>query len=33
MSVPLLLLCATACPAKVIEIEPGFDPDDPAHPK
>ena len=26
-------MCATACPAKVIEIEPGFDPDDPAHPK
>ena len=26
-------LCATVCPAKVIEIEAGFDPDDPAHPK
>jgi NADH-quinone oxidoreductase subunit I len=26
-------MCATVCPAKVIEIEPGFDPNDPAHPK
>lgn len=26
-------LCATVCPARVIEIEAGFDPDDPAHPK
>ena len=26
-------MCATVCPAKVIEIEAGFDPDDPAHPK
>ena len=26
-------LCATVCPAKVIEIEAGFDPDDAAHPK
>ena len=26
-------LCATVCPAKVIEIEAGFDPDDVAHPK
>lgn len=26
-------LCATVCPAKVIEIEAGFDPEDPAHPK
>lgn len=26
-------MCATVCPAKVIEIEPGFDPEDPAHPK
>jgi NADH-quinone oxidoreductase subunit I len=26
-------MCATVCPAKVIEIEPGFDADDPAHPK
>lgn len=26
-------LCATVCPAKVIEIEAAFDPDDPAHPK
>ena len=25
-------LCATVCPAKVIEIETGFDPDDVAHP-
>jgi NADH-quinone oxidoreductase subunit I len=26
-------LCATVCPAKVIEIEAAFNPDDPAHPK
>ena len=26
-------LCATVCPAKVIEIEAAFDPSDPAHPK
>jgi len=26
-------LCATVCPAKVIEIEAAFDPEDPAHPK
>lgn len=26
-------MCATVCPAKVIEIEAGFDPNDPAHPK
>jgi NADH-quinone oxidoreductase subunit I len=26
-------LCATVCPAKVIEIEAGFDPSDAAHPK
>jgi len=26
-------MCATVCPAKVIEIEAGFDPDDVAHPK
>ena len=26
-------LCATVCPAKVIEIEAGFDPSDTAHPK
>lgn len=26
-------LCATVCPAKVIEIDAAFDPDDPAHPK
>lgn len=26
-------LCATVCPAKVIEIEAGFDPSDVAHPK
>ena len=26
-------MCATVCPAKVIEIEAGFDLDDPAHPK
>lgn len=26
-------MCATVCPAKVIEIEAGFDPADPAHPK
>jgi NADH-quinone oxidoreductase subunit I len=26
-------MCATVCPAKVIEIEAGFDPSDPAHPK
>lgn len=26
-------LCATVCPARVIEIQAGFDPDDPAHPK
>ena len=26
-------LCATVCPAKCIEIEAAFDPDDPAHPK
>ena len=26
-------MCATVCPAKVIEIEAGFDPDDPAHPE
>ncbi len=26
-------MCATVCPAKVIEIEAGFDPTDPAHPK
>ena len=26
-------LCATVCPAKVIEIEAGFDPTDTAHPK
>ena len=25
-------LCATVCPAKVIEIEAGFDPTDPTHP-
>jgi NADH-quinone oxidoreductase subunit I len=25
-------LCATVCPARVIEIEPGFDPSDTAHP-
>jgi NADH-quinone oxidoreductase subunit I len=26
-------MCATVCPAKVIEIEAGFDPADPEHPK
>jgi NADH-quinone oxidoreductase subunit I len=26
-------MCATVCPSKVIEIEAGFDPDDPKHPK
>jgi len=26
-------MCATVCPARVIEIEAGFDPGDPAHPK
>jgi len=26
-------MCATVCPAKVIEIEAGFDANDPAHPK
>jgi len=26
-------MCATVCPAKVIEIEAAFDPDDTAHPK
>jgi NADH-quinone oxidoreductase subunit I len=26
-------MCATVCPAKVIEIEAGFDLDDPVHPK
>jgi NADH-quinone oxidoreductase subunit I len=26
-------MCATVCPAKVIEIEAAFDPQDPAHPK
>ena len=26
-------MCATVCPAKVIEIEAGFDPSDAAHPK
>lgn len=26
-------MCATVCPAKVIEIEPGFDASDPEHPK
>ncbi len=26
-------MCATVCPAKVIEIDAGFDPADPAHPK
>jgi NADH-quinone oxidoreductase subunit I len=26
-------MCATVCPAKVIEIDAGFDPDDAAHPK
>jgi NADH-quinone oxidoreductase subunit I len=26
-------LCATVCPAKVIEIEAAFDPSDPEHPK
>ena len=26
-------LCATVCPARCIEIEAGFDPDDRAHPK
>jgi NADH-quinone oxidoreductase subunit I len=26
-------MCATVCPAKVIEIEAAFDPDDPIHPK
>jgi len=26
-------MCATVCPAKVIEIDAGFDPDDVAHPK
>jgi NADH-quinone oxidoreductase subunit I len=26
-------LCATVCPARVIEIQAGFDPEDPAHPK
>ena len=26
-------LCATVCPAQVIEIDAKFDPDDPAHPK
>ena len=26
-------MCATVCPAKVIEIEAGFDPDDSTHPK
>jgi NADH-quinone oxidoreductase subunit I len=27
------MLCATVCPAKVIEIEAAFDPNDPSHPK
>jgi len=27
------MLCATVCPARVIEIEAAFDPDDAAHPK
>jgi NADH-quinone oxidoreductase subunit I len=26
-------MCATVCPAKVIEIEAAYDPEDPAHPK
>jgi NADH-quinone oxidoreductase subunit I len=26
-------MCATVCPAKVIEIDAAFDPDDQAHPK
>jgi NADH-quinone oxidoreductase subunit I len=26
-------MCATVCPAKVIEIEAAYDPNDPAHPK
>jgi NADH-quinone oxidoreductase subunit I len=26
-------MCATVCPAKVIEIDAAFDPDDPVHPK
>jgi NADH-quinone oxidoreductase subunit I len=26
-------MCATVCPAKVIEIEAAYDPDDPDHPK
>lgn len=26
-------MCALVCPARVIEIEAGFDPEDPAHPK
>jgi NADH-quinone oxidoreductase subunit I len=26
-------MCATVCPAKVIEIEAALDPDDPVHPK
>ena len=26
-------MCATVCPAQVIEIDAAFDPDDPAHPK
>jgi NADH-quinone oxidoreductase subunit I len=26
-------MCATVCPARVIEIDAGFDPDDAAHPK
>jgi len=26
-------MCATVCPAKVLEIEAAFDPDDLAHPK
>jgi NADH-quinone oxidoreductase subunit I len=26
-------MCATVCPAKVIEIEAAFDPNDPVHPK
>jgi NADH-quinone oxidoreductase subunit I len=26
-------LCATVCPARVIEIQAGFDPEDPVHPK
>ncbi|MGE5339195.1 MAG: NuoI/complex I 23 kDa subunit family protein [Gemmatimonadota bacterium] len=26
-------MCATVCPAKVIEIDAALDPDDPAHPK